>query len=103
MLLLEITTICSYTLIVKIEWDEHKRQSNLLKHGFDFVDAQHVFAGEVMTLEDKRQNYGETRYITLGILRGVVVIVHTETANSIRMISMRKATKNETRLYYDYI
>ncbi|MEH1911380.1 BrnT family toxin [Nostoc sp.] len=58
--------------------DENKRQSNLGKHGFDFVDASQVFEGATFTFEDERYAYGEQRFITLGLLRGrVVVIAHT--------------------------
>jgi uncharacterized DUF497 family protein len=48
--------------------------------------------------------YHEQRFVTLGILNGdVVVVVHTETANEIRVISLRKATKNEQNLYFSRI
>jgi uncharacterized DUF497 family protein/predicted DNA binding CopG/RHH family protein len=60
-------------------WDETKRRGNLGKHGFDFVDASTVFEGPTFTFEDDRFAYGEQRFITLGLLRGrVVVIAHTE-------------------------
>lgn len=89
---------------MNIEWDEVKRHSNLHKHGFDFADTALVFAGEIVTAEDSRWEYGETRIVTLGLLRGrAVVIVHTEDEESIRVIFMRKATKNEERVYYQFI
>lgn len=89
---------------MNIEWDEAKRHSNLHKHGFDFADAALVFAGEIVTAEDTRWEYGETRFVTLGLLRGrAVVIIHTEDEESIRVISMRKATRNEERIYYQTI
>ena len=81
---------------------EPKRQSNLNKHGVDFVDAKRVFAGPTFTFEDDRFEYSEDRYITLGLLHGaVVVIAHTEREEVIRVISMRKATKNEQRIYFE--
>jgi uncharacterized protein len=81
---------------VRYEWDAAKRRSNLRKHGIDFADAVEVFDGLTVTIEDTRFDYGETRFLTLGLLRThVVVIVHTETAEVIRIISVRKATKNE--------
>ncbi|WP_020587030.1 BrnT family toxin [Desulfobacter curvatus] len=85
---------------MKIIWDERKRQSNIVKHGLDFVQAHMVFAGATFTFEDTRMDYGEQRFVTIGLLDGVVVIVHTESTDEIRMISMRKATKNEQRLYF---
>jgi hypothetical protein len=55
-----------------------------------------------LTFEDRRFDYGESRFVTLGILRGeVVVIVTAETDEEIRVISMRKAERNEEEIYYD--
>lgn len=89
---------------MNIEWDETKRQSNLKKHGFDFRDTTQVFAGEIVTVEDTRYEYGEARFATLGPLRGrIVLIIHTEQDETIRMISMRKATNYEERTYYQQI
>ncbi len=60
-----------------------------------------VFAGPTFTFEDDRDDYGEQRWVTLGMLRTkVVVIVHTETADEIRIISMREANRNEQRLFF---
>ena len=85
---------------MKIIWDEGKRQSNITKHGLDFVLAHKVFAGATFTFEDNRMDYGEQRFVTIGLLEGVVVIIHTESVDEIRIISMRKATKNEQKLYF---
>ena len=86
---------------MNFEWDEDKRQANLRKHRLDFSDAAIVFTGETFTFEDDRFEHGEDRYMTLGLLRGlVVVIAHSERDNKIRVISMRKATRNEQRLYF---
>lgn len=89
---------------MEFEWDENKRLSNLRKHGIDFIDATVVFEGETVTVEDDRFNYGEVRFITLGLLESrVVVVVHTERENKIRIISVRKATKNERTEYFQQI
>jgi hypothetical protein len=65
------------------------------------LDLPEVFAGNTLTIEDLRYDYGENRYITIGLLKGrVVVIAHTESGDRIRIISARKATKNEERNYY---
>jgi len=86
---------------MKFEWDENKRKLNLVKHGIDFKDAQQIFDGITFTFEDERYNYGEDRYITVGMLRGTVVIAaHTERNDVIRLIFIRKATKNEQKLFY---
>ena len=89
---------------MRIGWDEAKRRTNLRKHGLDFVDAEEAFAGITYTMEDRRFDYGERRFITLGLLRDmVVVIAHTETPREVRIISMRKATKHEQTLYFENI
>jgi uncharacterized DUF497 family protein len=89
---------------MKIVWDESKRRANLKKHGLDFADAARVMAGVTWTFEDKRFEYGEKRFITLGLLHdAVMVMAHTETAREIRMISMRKATKHEEVLYFQHL
>ncbi|MGB8215077.1 MAG: BrnT family toxin [Anaerolineales bacterium] len=82
------------------EWDEQKRRGNIQKHGIDFVDLPELFEGDVIILPDERFDYGETRFIGLGILKNqVVVVAYTERSDNIRIISARKATKNE-QLYY---
>jgi uncharacterized DUF497 family protein len=86
---------------MKFTWDEAKREANLVKHGLDFADAEIVFSGATFTFEDDRFDYGEQRFITIGMLYGkVVVIAHTERSDVIRIISMRKATKNEQKIYF---
>jgi len=87
-----------------ITWDEAKRRANLGKHGFDFADAEEVFDGVTYTYEDDRLTYGEQRFVTLGLLRELLVsIVHTEEGNHIHVISMRKATKREREIYFENI
>lgn len=87
-----------------IDWDEAKRLANLRKPGLDFVDAEEVFAGVTYTYEDDRMPYAEQRFVTLGLLRDVVVsIVHSEEGDDIRVISMRKATKREWDIYVENI
>ncbi|HEV2491670.1 MAG TPA: BrnT family toxin [Terriglobia bacterium] len=68
------------------------------------MGIEKVFAGETVTLPDDRFDYGESRFITVGLLSGhVVVIAHTETDEVIRIISARKATKNEEIGYFKEI
>jgi uncharacterized protein len=82
------------------EWDEAKNRANYRKHGLDFRDAAKVFQGIIITAEDTRQDYGEKRDISLGMLEDVVVvIVHTRRSEKIRIISMRKAKPRERKLY----
>jgi uncharacterized protein len=86
---------------MKFIWHEPKRQINLKKHGIDFADAERVFTGSTFTFEDTCKNYGEQRWVTIGLLAmRVVVVVHTETEDEIRIISMREADKNEQLLFF---
>jgi uncharacterized DUF497 family protein len=86
---------------MRYTWDETKRQANLKKHGLDFSDAARVFDGPMVLIEDLRENYAEQRMIGIGMLECVVVlIVHVESEDEIRIISMRKADSDETDLYY---
>jgi uncharacterized DUF497 family protein len=77
---------------------------NLRKHGIDFEDAQKIFRGLTLTVEDDREAYGERRFLTLGLLDDQVVsVAHTERGDEIRIISIRKATKHEARFYFSQI
>jgi uncharacterized DUF497 family protein len=84
-------------------FDPKKQSANLKKHGYDFDDAPQVIeSGRAVTFEDRRFDYDEQRFITLGVLRDDVVVIATaETDETIRMISMRKAERNEEKIYYD--
>ncbi len=89
---------------MRYEWSERKRKANLRKHGFDFLDAPDVFRGGTLTVVDDREDYGEDRFITLGLLRDTVVaIAHTEQPDAIRIISMRKATAYEEKNYFTQV
>ena len=89
---------------MEFEWDEAKRKSNLRNHGIDFIGIEKVFEGETVTILDDRVDYGEERFVTFGLLEGrVVAIAHTETDEVIRIISVRKATKNEESSYFKEI
>jgi hypothetical protein len=79
-----------------------QRAANLKKHGYDFTDAPQVIeSAATVTFEDRRFDYDEQRFITLGMLhRKVVVIATAETDEEISVISMRKAEPNEEEIYY---
>jgi uncharacterized protein len=89
---------------MEFEWDEDKRLVNIKNHGIDFVDVSEVFDGDIFTVEDDRYSYGEQRFVTFGLLKGsVVAVVNTDRGEYIRIISVRKATKNEYRTYFQAI
>jgi len=70
------------------KWDEAKRLANIRKHGIDFIDVPDVFDGDTVTVEDNCYDYGEQRFVTVGLLQGILVaFVHTERGNSTRIIS----------------
>jgi uncharacterized DUF497 family protein len=81
---------------VKFEWDEEKNRENIRKHELDFADAWEIFAAPMLTNLDTREDYGEERWIGIGFLKNVVVVVvYTESAEVMRIISLRKALKHE--------
>ena len=85
-------------------WQESKRKTNLKKHGFDFSDAEHVFSGPTITIEDARDYEGEQRFNTTGFLgTAMVTICHTETDDEIHIISMRKAEPDEINTLCRYL
>ncbi len=87
---------------MRFEWDENKNNENIRKHGLDFADAWQVFENPLLSKLDDRENYGEDRWIGVGMMSNgvVVVLVFTEKKHeTIRIISMRKATKNERTRY----
>lgn len=89
---------------MRFTWQDPKRETNLSKHGFDFMDAEQVFNGPTMTVEDGRDYGGEQRFNTFGLLGvTVVAICHTETEEDIHVISMRKAENHELKTFFSYL
>ena len=83
-------------------WDETKRKENLRKHGLDFLDAPLLFNGPMLARLDTREDYGEPRWIGIGILESSCALVaFTERGDGevIRIISMRKALSHERKIY----
>ena len=86
------------------EWDDAKNIINLKKHGIDFDFAKEIFAGIWISKQDKRKDYGEDRFLALGLLENCVLLaVYTKRGNTIRLISVRRANIAERKIYYDYI
>lgn len=88
---------------MKFEWDESKNVINIRKHKIDFADVPIVFKGAMIIDYDDRNDYGEDRWIGIGMLHNVVVaLVFTEPQKDIiRIISARKANRNEQEKYYE--
>jgi len=82
------------------QWDPNKAKSNLKKHGVRFADAVSVFEDEdAITIEDAHES--ENRFITIGrdILLRILVVIYTFRGHIIRIISARKATARERKMY----
>lgn len=80
------------------EWDDEKNRRNLAKHGIDFDDAKEVFYGPVIIRQSNRNN--EERWIAIGHSENrLVAVVLTQRTDIIRIISARRARKNEEREY----
>ena len=81
---------------MKIEYDEAKRKWTLKNRGLDFEDAAKIFAATDIFLEDDRIDYGETRYISFGVIDDrPVAVVWTPRGDSKRIISMRHVHERE--------
>lgn len=87
---------------MEFEWDEKKNRVNIEKHHVNFSLAAKIFDGDVLEWEDTRKDYGETRIIAMGRSEGRLLrVVYTKRGNKIRIISARKANKNDRRNYYN--
>lgn len=86
------------------EWDPNKAQSNIHKHDVDFDEASSVFDDPMfITFLDEEHSIDEERYITIGLsIKGrLLLVAHAERNDRIRIISARKATKNEEKFYQE--
>jgi uncharacterized protein len=88
-----------------IDWDESKRRLNIENHGIDLAELEHVFDYPMVTVEDNRERYGETRLQSLGLFTDrVVFLVWTPRGeDTAHLISCRYANRQETKRYFSYI
>jgi len=97
----------TYSKDVRFEWDPEKARLNERTHGISFEEAKTIFSADEICLEfyDTEHSTNEDRFIRVGpIARGIVVVVWTERGDgSIRIISVRPATKSERALYEEYM
>ena len=85
---------------MRITYDPAKRERTLAERKLDFAAAAEVFAGDHLTLEDDRRDYGERRFVTVGRLaERMVVLVWTPRGDARHMISMSKANEREQERY----
>jgi uncharacterized DUF497 family protein len=79
-----------------ISYDPAKRDETLKERGLDFADAERVFDGLTLTLPDLRQDYGEDRFQTYGLLDGrLMMVVWTQRGEDRQVMSMRKCNERE--------
>ena len=84
------------------EWDNRKAQSNKRKHGISFEEASTVFGDPLsVTIPDSGHSIGEDRFVTIGISinEKLIVVVHADRDDIIRIISARSATRHEREQY----
>ena len=87
---------------LRFEWDPEKAKSNLKKHGVSFEEAATAFGDSLsLTVEDPAHSESEDRFVTIGMTAAgrIVVVVHTDRKDAIRLISARLATGRERRTY----
>jgi uncharacterized DUF497 family protein len=84
------------------EWDARKARSNLAKHGVGFEEASTVFGDPLsLTIPDPEHSKIEDRFVTMGspFTGKLLVVVHTDRGNNIRIISARRASRRERKSY----
>lgn len=87
---------------LQFEWDDNKARANLAKHDVSFEEASTVFADAgSITIPDPAHSQAEDRFVVLGQShrQRLLVVVHTERGDKIRLISARRASRNERRHY----
>ena len=92
--------------MLTFEWDANKAKSNLAKHGVSFEEAATVFGDPLSTtIPDPAHSQTEARFIILGrsYLGRLLVVIHTERGDNIRVISARRASRRERKDYEEAI
>ena len=89
---------------MRVTFDPAKRVRTLDERGLDFEDAELVFAGTTIEMDDTRRNYGERRIICYGLLAGRIVVVgYTPRGSARHVFSMRKANDREKARLAPYL
>jgi hypothetical protein len=89
-------------LSLKFEWDHKKSKLNFEKHGVSFEEASTILGDPLsLTVYDEVHSDSEDRYITIGqsCHNKIIVVVHADRINNLRIISARLATSNEKKQY----
>jgi uncharacterized protein len=88
-------------MTLTFEWNKSKAKDNYAKHGVSFELATRVFKDPFgLEFFDDRQDYGEERFVIVGMVDGhVLYVAYTERKDVIRIVSARRATKHEQKAY----
>jgi uncharacterized protein len=87
-----------YESVIGFDWDTRKNELNLAKHGIDFDDATEVFYGPILLRRSDRND--EERWIAIGHSGDrLIAVVFTRRKDVLRIISARRARKNEESEY----
>jgi uncharacterized protein len=88
------------------EWDSRKARLNLAKHSVAFEEASTIFGDPLaLTIPDPEHSLAEKRYVTMGraFNAKLLVVVHTDRGDNIRIISARRASRRERKFYEEII
>lgn len=90
---------------MRFDWNSAKNRSNIRDHGVDFADAKAIFDGPTWERYDDREDYGEERWVAIGLVKGLeLTVVYTDlrTRSGVvrQIISARRATRNEREAYH---
>ncbi len=94
-----------YSNKMRFAWDRKKSDANYGERGFDFAFASLIFEGPVLMVEDKRRDYGERRFVAIGLADQIhITLVFTDRAGLKddiirRIISARRSSRKERKLY----
>ena len=92
-------------MAIEFEWDEAKNQANIREHGISFEMAKRIFDRPVLASPDRRKNYGEDRYVSIGQAgyTALIVVAYTRRDGRIRLISARPASRKERQIYHEQV
>jgi hypothetical protein len=98
---LDLYVDCAYNKVMDFQWDPNKAKANFNKHGVRFADAIGVFDDPYAITIDDPYLGSEQRFAAIGLdlQSRIIVVVYTYRRDNIRLISARKATKKEVKIY----
>lgn len=89
-------------MVFDFDWDSLKANANFRKHGVSFVEAVSVFHDPLaVTYPDGEHSMNEPRFLTFGMSsrERILVVSHCESSRGVRIISARRVSREERRIY----